>query len=145
MKKIETYFLNILIIVIILSSCEKKDGIIESNVEEQLIGRWEAIEYSWIDSNGNQQYLTFGENGDFKSEYSIGIDYSSGFELMEKNRLDLIWESKNKEQFYTWKLIDKQIIIDEGTLDFTIISVNESELNLIFNNGKNTYKMIKLE
>ncbi|WP_187696085.1 hypothetical protein, partial [Xanthovirga aplysinae] len=102
-------------------------------------------ERSWIDQDGNSQFLTFGENGDFEAEYSIGLDYSSGFDLRENNILDLIWYGKNKEQFFSWYLEGNHIIIDDGTLEFTVLSVNETTLELEFNEGNSTYSMVKLK
>lgn len=137
-------YLSIITIMVIILSCGK-DEITTPNLEEQqLIGRWEAIEYSWVNQEGDREYYTFGPNGDFEAEYSIGIDYSSGFELMTDNRLDLIWYGENKGQFFLWNITDEHLIIDDGTLDFTIININESILNLEFNNGNNTYKMTRL-
>lgn len=137
-------YLSIITIMIVFLSCSK-DEIVIPNLEEQLIGRWEAIESSWVNQEGSREYYTFGPDGDFEMEYSIGIDYSSGFELMTDNRLDLIWFGENKEQFFFWKISKEHLIIDGGTLDFTIINVTESVLDLEFNNGNNTYKMRKLE
>ncbi len=141
---------NILIFIITVSllvSCNSDDNTKTStpSLEEQLIGRWEAIEYSWVNSDGIREYSTFGPDGDFEVEYSIGIDYSSGFELMEDNLLDLIWYGENKEQFFSWNIENNNLIIDNGTLTFTVISVSESILNIEFDNGNKTYKMKRLE
>lgn len=137
-------YLSGITLIIIFFSCNKDEAVIP-NIEEQLIGRWEAIEYSWVNQEGIIEYHTFGPDGDFEMEYSIGIDYSSGFELMEDNKLDLIWGGQNKGRFFSWNVSNQHLIVDEGTLDFTIISITESVLDFEFNDGNNTYKMIRLE
>lgn len=137
-------YLSIITIMFVFLSCGKSE-ITAPNLKEQLIGRWEAVEYSWVNQEGNREYHTFGSDGDFEAEYSIGIDYSSGFELMTDNTLDLIWYAENKGQFFSWNITDEHLIIDNGTLDFIIINVNEKILDLEFNNGNETYKMIRLE
>ena len=136
-------FYLFLIAISTLTSCNN-DVEVEPILNNQLIGRWQAIEYTYYQTNGQPDTLTFGESGDFPVEYSIGIDYSSGFELQKNDTLDLIWSGRNKGQFFHWKLEGKDLIIDQGTLVFTIIGINDSTLNLEFNNQKNTYKMEKL-
>ncbi len=126
MKKIITA----VVLSTLFLGCGNEDVNPSAELESKLLGKWEITEKTFINDEGQKITYTYGENGDFKVAYTIGIDYSSGFELKENNILDLIWGGRNKDQFFSWHVSNQELIIDGGTLTFEIIELDDSMLEI---------------
>lgn len=138
--------LIVITLAIFIVGCKKGNISPTNNLEEKLIGRWETYESVYTNPDGQQIIYTFGEDEDDFStcEYSIGLEYSSGFELQENNVLDLIWCGGNKKQYFHWELTDKQMTIDSGSLVFSVNMINDTIVEFDNNNRSRLHKMIKL-
>ena len=131
-----------ILILTISISCSKEQQ--TNPLEDQLIGRWETTESTYV-IDGEAITTTFGPDGNFPAEYSIGIDYSSGFDLQENSVLDLIWYSQNKRRFFTWELEEDILIIDEGRLSFKVLRLERDTAEFELLDGTRRHKMARLD
>jgi len=134
----------ILSILITTLSCSNEENH-PLYTKEQVIGRWEAIESTETDIDGNIIHTTYGPNGDIECAYTIGLDYSSGFDLMANDTLDLIWYSINKQTLFPWSFSNNHLIINRGSLNFTITNLEGNIMDISDTSRAITYKMARLE
>lgn len=137
----------LLLPVCVLLACNSPLLNQDRRLETNLLGRWEAVEAVFTSASGEETSMTFGEDGDFQAAYSIGLDYSSGFDLLEENVLDLIWYSANKEQYFHWEVEDRKLRIDSGKLVFDILEVEENWIEIVQHgeNESNWWRMERLD
>ena len=94
--RVFNWFLFLSLIVLFAhSSCKKRKS---KAIEKKLFGKWEAVY-----SIRGDDTVFYEEGSTFNCAYAVvNLDYSSGFELRDNFKGDLIWCGINKDQELEW-------------------------------------------